>query len=207
MSKRNVLYFILLAFSASASFAGIVSDDGYLTAGEYDYSAWLENFDELFVQGGGAYEIIAKDHSYVEVQYTSTPLGLGVGGILDIIVDDESHLLNAGGLTGEISIYGNATATLKGGIINYIRSFQLADEVGNITIECLDDWSWMESSGDIFGIAGQWADGASFDIEFFDQTYYGYDPVWENINVVVVPEPATLLLISVGAILLRKRRA
>jgi hypothetical protein len=33
-----------------------------------------------------------------------------------------------------------------------------------------------------------------------------YDPVFENINIIEVPEPATLALLALGGVLMRKRR-
>ena len=206
MTNRILLGLVLLAFCASVSLASVITDDGYLTAGEYEYFVeWTSYEPPLIVDGGGGGFLEVRDFGRLEVISTSLPLSSSTG-ILDILITDNSQMLFIDGIVEEISIAKNATMTLKGGRIDYIRSQQQVFGSPHITIECLDNWSWLQSSGDIFGIAGQWANGASFDIEFFDQTDRGYDPVWENINVVVVPEPATLLLISAGAIFLRKRR-
>ncbi len=200
--KRVVLYLLLVALYPCACFADLGdADDGYLTEGEYDYGVWLEGEDELIVMGGGGDRIDAWDYSYLEVRYTSTPLQWNVGGILDIALDDYSELLYLDGLTEEISIYDNATALLKGGRIDYIRSFQIVGGSPHITIECQPGWSWLYTSSDITGVSGLWADSTSFNIEFFDRTSSGYDPVWENINIIEIPEPATLVLFGLGGLL------
>ena len=52
--KRIVPPLLLLIFYACFCFGALGdADDGYLTDGEYDYDVWLENYDELYVMGGG----------------------------------------------------------------------------------------------------------------------------------------------------------
>ncbi|HPD48778.1 MAG TPA: hypothetical protein P5279_18205, partial [Anaerohalosphaeraceae bacterium] len=75
-------------------------DDGLISAGEYEWG--VEVFGgTLVVDGGGAYRIEARNFSKVEVWSTSTPLGTGVGGIMDLCIDDNSRLDYYGGVTEE----------------------------------------------------------------------------------------------------------
>ena len=54
MIKRIVPCLLLLAFCASVSLASIITDDGYLTAGEYEYFVeWRSYEPPLIVDGGG----------------------------------------------------------------------------------------------------------------------------------------------------------
>ncbi|RKY06199.1 MAG: hypothetical protein DRP65_12050 [Planctomycetota bacterium] len=149
-----------------------------------------------------------RNHSRLEVRNTSTPLQWNVGGILDIVLLG-GDLIYLGGETEEITIAGNSEAILKGGRIDYITNMQYVDELKNISIYSQPGWSWettfdpAEQEDIITGITGLWEDNTAFAINFINDV--DYDPVWMNINIVEVPEPATLLLISLGAALIRKR--
>jgi hypothetical protein len=50
-------------------------------------------------------------------------------------------------------------------------------------------------------LAGIWGDDSTFSIQLVDHEYY--DPVIDNIAFTIVPEPATLLLFGLGAVMLR----
>lgn len=203
MMKRIVLCLLFIAICVSASFAGY--DDGYITAGEYEYAVEIFGDNTLIVEGGGADGIEMRDYSYLEVRNTSVPLS-NSSGIWDIFIDDYSELLYLDGITEEISVYDHAIATLKGGRIDYLRSMQHVSTVGNITIESQLGWSWIEDGSDITGITGLWANDDAFTINFFDDGTGYYDPTWENINVAIVPEPATLILFGIGGLMLRRKK-
>ena len=209
MMKRIVPF--LLGFMVCSTLSLADYSDGFITAGEYEYGVEWNSYDPpLIVEGGGADVIEMRNFGRLEVRYTSIPINGNwyTGGILDILLDGNSELLYLGGETEEITIYDDALATLKGGRIDYITSFQYT-ATKHVNIYSQPGWSWLEADKDldgeleIVGIMGLWQDSTAFNINFVDRTEFGYDPTWMNINV--VPEPATLPLICFGAALIRKR--
>ena len=199
---------VLFACCTCSVYAGY--DDGLISAGEYEWGVELFG-GTLVVDGGGANRIEARNSSKVEVWSTSTPLGTGVGGIMDLCIDDNSRLDYYGGVTEELVTFRNAVAHLQGGRIDGISSAQYVTWVDgeptgqHIFIHARDGWEWKYENGKIRGIAGLWLDsGTPFDIRFTTRyEAHGFDPVWANVKV--VPEPASLMLLGLGGLLLRRR--
>jgi len=155
--------------------------------------------------GGGADTIDVRNSARLRVLSTSFPLGLYVGGIMDIMMTNYSHLDYSGGLTQELSLFKSATANLYGGRIDYLNSHQYTITTGAdpyINLYCQLGWSWI-SNNPLVGITGLWINGSAFNIRFLNDV--GYDPVWTNINV-ITPEPATMLLLGLGGLLLRRKK-
>ena len=201
---RRMVLMMLLAFCAPLVFAGY--SDGFITAGEYEWLVTWKSFDPpLIVDGGGAYEIYFRDKGHLIVKSTSTPLQRYVSGVYDILLGNKAQLLYLNGVTELIAFNGDATADLKGGSINYIKSMQYTNMTGaapHINIYALPGHSWIDGNL-LKGVQGQWWDGSPFRIEFINHAEF--DPAWTNINF-IIPEPATLLFIGIGSLLLRRRK-
>jgi hypothetical protein len=198
----SVFVFVCMLVSVSSGGSSDIWNDGWITAGEYaGHATWTSDTQPLIVDGGGAISIEMRKYSQLEVQSTSTPLGLG-GGIQYIGLLNNSHLNYYDGETFNIMLYGYATADLYGGRIDYLTSFQYATTT-HVNIYALPGWSWI-SNDRMEGIQGQWWNGSPFRILFDNEEDFDITPVWTTVNV-ITPEPASLLLMTVGILLIRKR--
>jgi hypothetical protein len=194
--KRLLLSMVLIGLYASVSFGEIVFD--YTISDTYEFGIFSLNSESLLITGAGADQIDAKGESYVEVQDTA-PLEQNVGGIYAFVLDDFSILNYYGGETNIFSIYDDSTALFSGGRIDYIRSYQDSDLIKHITF--VADLDSIDLTGNL--LTGNWlSGGGSFSITLLDQT--GYDSVYSNINF--IPEPATMLMLALGGLMLRRRK-
>jgi len=199
---KRMMPLLLCAFCLSTVHAGYEYADRVIANGEYVWGLdWLSGV--LIIDGGGGTPIEVRNSSLVEVWSTSTPLATGVGGIMDLVLKNNSRLDYYGGEMEELTVRNSATAHLYGGRIDGISSFQFAT-TEHIFIYCQDGWSWTYEDSKIRGIAGVWNDGTDFSIRFTTLGEDPFDPVWMNVKV--IPEPSTLLLMALGGFFLHRRR-
>ncbi len=174
----------------------------YTISSGYSDDIILKNSQTLLMTGGGVYEITAKDFSAIEINNTA-PFAIATGGIANLIMGDNSKLAFSGGDVYRLNIGGFATATLSGGQIYKIYSYQstaIPNYMQHIEIIC-KDYSFNSMTNKL---TGTWADNTTFNIQLVNQI--GYSPVIDNIKFTIIPEPATLLLLGLGGVLLRRRQ-
>jgi len=206
---RRIVLLLLFVCCVPAVQAGYEYADRVISAGEYVWFLdWLSGV--LVIGGGGGTPIEVRNSSRIEVWSTSTPLGTGVGGIMDLMLTNTSRLDYYGGETQELTVKRDAIAHLYGGRVDFISSAQYVTWVDgeptgqHVFIYARDGWEWKYENGKIRGITGLWLDsGTPFDIRFTPLFEPDCDPVWANVKV--VPEPASLLLMALGGLLLRRR--
>jgi len=188
----------MLALS-SGSFAGF----DYVIESTYAPGTTMLNSQSLLILGAGAELVDAQGSSYIEVYATTKPLQVDVGGIAVMDLRDSSLVNYLGGETELMTLANNATATLKGGRVDYLNSRQYVlgpnqTYIPHIEIVCKEH----EYDNLTKRLTGVWMDDTTFNIQLVNQS--GYDPVIENIFF--TPEPATLLLFALGGLALRRRR-
>jgi hypothetical protein len=183
---------MLIAVCGSVSWGAF----DYTISNTYDLVGTNLNSQTLLVTGSGSIQIMAKGESYIEVQNTA-PLEQFKGGIYLLGLDDFSTMNFYDGEMGDFNIYDDAEVTFSGGRIDYISSYQDSDIKKHITFIC--DVDSVNLTGNL--LTGDWLDGSSFSITLQNQS--GYDSVYSNIQF--IPEPATLSLLGLGGLLIRRK--
>jgi len=209
-AMKRIIPLTLLICCFSAVYAQY-ENGGLIPAGVYE--GYVECRSGLLVVDGGGADIIEMwRYSHLKVLST-TPFIAGYGGIWDIRL--YGHMDYFGGQTEELSISGYATANLYGGRIDYISSFQKVfdvivgwDEQGNPIFNThiemfVRDYEYNPATQ---RITGTWEDYTTFNIKLLDQSSDPrFDPAIDNIKFTIVPEPASLVLLTLGTLLLRRK--
>ena len=158
----------------------------------------LTDHDTLFMTGGGGHDLNLLGWSTGVIEDTDTLVGPYEGGIWELDTGSYAELTINGGEFYEVGAHGESLIYLHGG-----------DIFGGLTVYNSTAWVHIYGYGfnnDPFGgspLTGFWADDTAFSINLVDDGI----PTYDQIVFHIVPEPATLLMLGLGGLVLRKRRA
>lgn len=198
MKKHMIVMVLLVAGAAHADWTY-----GPYGPGSNFGTKTLYESESILVNGGEGIRINSYDHSYVRIESTS-PLKPGDedGGIRVIGAFGQSMIDVFGGDIRFLDIYTDAHVSLYGGQIAYIYSNQVVSIPSG---KHIDVFCKSHSFNNVTGmLTGLWGDDSSFNISLWSPS--GYTPAIDNINFVIIPEPLSLSLLSVGSLLMRRHK-
>ena len=190
MKFLNPIIMSVLIFSGS-----VFATDYLIEDGDDFGSLGLNDYDTFFMTGGEGLDLILTDWSTATIENTAPIIGEGDGGIWEVDSYGYSEVAISGGEINDLGGHSYSTINLSGGQI-----------LGDLTV--FHDTAWVHIYGygfnnDPFGgspLTGFWADATPFSINLVDDTISTYDQIIFH----EIPEPATLILFTLGGFLLRR---
>lgn len=204
--KKSILYIPFVCLFVPVSLGTYTH-----TITTYQLLPDLTGTESMLITGqGGGGGVNLFDNSFMKIESTSM-LGVGTGGVWQISMSVSSRLEMTGGEVHMIDMDDDSTAVLKSGWIEEIRIDQLffklegdpPAEVPNphITLYYWGDLPTLDVSNVLTGL---WSNGDSFEIQLFNDTGIECN-LLDNFDFILVPEPATLLLLTLGGLMIRRR--
>ena len=131
------------------------------------------------------------------------------GGLVtnDLVLRDQSTLNLSGGTTWSIYAEDSSTVNMTGGNLPGWVTAEWSWSGPNQALINIYGYSFNYAPDDGIADGGQltgfWQDGTPFSMDFGDgpgSTYY------DHVNLHVIPEPGTILLLGLGGVFLRRKR-
>jgi hypothetical protein len=201
--KKTILYILFVCLFICPTYATYYE----ITTNIYTPGLTLQTGDSLYMTNGGFDSLTLRGYSTAIIEGTAA-LEEGAGGIWYLGIADNSHLEMSGGQVNQLTMNNNATARLTGGLIQQIWSYQYTGTFGpHITLVYSGELSTIQTIYGLPHLVGQWGNGDPFAIYLSEvpANNYGYDPAITNIRFELIPEPASLALLALGSLLIRKR--
>jgi len=189
--------------------SSVINMSGGLIFRDFGSGGFLSARDNsvITISGGGIWSDLSASHTS---QITIS--GGGIGGSL--VAYDESQINVSGGVIGvNLMAADNSVVTISGGVIEEDLRAGYNSQVtifgGSIGV---DLEAWHNSQITIFGTAFNYAYGLLPSAGTLTGTLSSGETIntnfeiYDDASIVLVPEPATVLLLGFGAVILRKKR-
>lgn len=193
--------FVTLLFMCGLSISAFGGYDYTISSGYYGDTT-IENSKTLLMTGGGITRLTAMGYNLLDIKNT-TPYVPFSGGIGTLVLGSSSQLVMSGGEINWVDINGSGTAILSGGQINTLRNYNL-QPIDDKLVEIICKEYDYDSQTQI--LTGTWGDGSAFNIKLSDSAQYTFTPTYDVIKFTVIPEPATMLLLGLGGVLIHRRK-
>lgn len=207
------------------------SSTANVTLGGYIISAYVNDEATLNFSGGSANFLDAYNTSSVNL----LPEGTG-GGIEHLYAHNTSSVDISGAIIGYLDALDTSSVNISGGRVNYLDAYSTSSvdisggtvsylyaeytssvdisggRVGNLQANhtstttfygqdfALGDGLWLDGN-QLMGtgiLAGEWSNGVSWTTEIMNHD--------TTATILLIPEPATLLLLGLGGLLIRHRK-
>jgi hypothetical protein len=195
MMKKTIPYILFICLFVYPTYATYYE----ITTDIYTPGQTLQTGDSLYMTDGGFGSLTLRSNSAAAIEGTSV-LQQFSGGIWYLNLFDGSALDFSGGGVHMLSLNNNATAKLSSGLIEAIYSYQIVTNP-HITLYYSGDLPTVQKIGGFDYLIGSWGDGSDFNIYLHNTGYNTYG----NFEFILIPEPATLLLLGLGGLLLRRK--
>ena len=186
---KKIILLLMLFLISQATWA-----TAYVVGPGDEFGNWIiDDYDTFLMTGGQGEDLSFSDWSTGTINDTDPIIGEMDGGIWEVTTYSYSELTINGGEINDLESYHESLIHIYGGQI-----------LGDLTV--YNSTAWVHIYGYDFGgsssvVTGFWADNTPFSINLVDDGISTYNQIVFHI----IPEPATLLMLGLGGLVLRNK--